>query len=424
MYEEDVIAGADLLLRQVPEVEDRVRERKKLLLDQNAYQRKFEASSAALENAQNRPAQGGGGNFLPGRRKSGLELVLPGRRKSGLELDGEVATRKMQLGQAEVATRKMQLGQAEQAAHKITEWCLVQFRALLDQRESGHVLSRSAERLERIHKLFPRAAGFDATLATYEVEFDKLQSGAGEKHLFSKYKTTAAPQQQKNDQVFGRALGPAVPRVVTEIVEYLDSNHLHVEGLFRISGNHDRVFELRERYNAGELDCLAHCDPHDAAALLKRFFLDLPESLVPAGYYNNVLEAMLQCEDPGEAMSEIMGSLPEPHFVCLSYVLQFLFRVARQSELNKMTSVNLSTCLAPTLLRAPEGQSPLSVMNDMKTIIQVLGMLIEEAQRYHLTGGQEQEHMQQREFEDESYEYEQDHLPMPPPMATSGYEYS
>jgi len=380
LYEEEVIAAADLLLWQVPEVQERVKQRKKLLLDYNSYLRKYEASSQALAEAQNSHGAAGGGFF--GRAKTESDLT------------------------AEVATRKVKLEHAEAAVQEATEWCLTQFRALLDQRESGQILggpmaaflscqrklmSAGAQKLDRVRPFLPLSEKFDETLATYETEFAKIQA-AGGNDLFANFggnlDINAALNGSGDDfqAVFGNPLPENCPSVIQEAIEYLEANGgFETEGLFRIPGNQDMVQELRDRYNAGETNVfeLLHCDPHDVAALIKRFLQELPESLIPQSFYQQIVNAA-RANDDCETLSNVIGEMPDSHLRCLFPLLKFLHRLARRSDLNKMTFTNLATCLAPTVVRAPQDESPIKIMNEMQHIIVGFKTLIEHAKRFTL----------------------------------------
>ena len=75
-----------------------------------------------------------------------------------------------------------------------------------------------------------------------------------------------------------------VPKFLHDIVESLIANSLEVEGLFRISGSNQDVERLRHALEqGGEID-FAQIDPHSLTALLKLFFRDLPEPLIPASF--------------------------------------------------------------------------------------------------------------------------------------------
>ncbi|KAH9251937.1 hypothetical protein BASA81_010141 [Batrachochytrium salamandrivorans] len=372
LYEMDVLSATQFVLWQASEIAQKCKERKKLLLDLNSYKRKYEASMASFADAQNMPRNGGGGMF--GRRKSEQDLL------------------------AEVGLRKMQMDASEQTVLECTEWLVERFNELAELRESGAALRSpmaamvacqrrymlsGADKLNRIRKLFPEVEQFDQKLTQYEAVFAE-SSANGVNDIFTHFK---APVTLQQDTVCFRVplSEESVPRVVFETTEFLD-RHLTTEGLFRKSGDQDKVEELRERYDAGDLNCMASVsDAHDAAALLKRFLRDLPESLIPRSFYDKVVAAMAQPE-ADEALAMVIEQVPEAHIICLSPLLQFLHRVSRQSHMNKMTSAMLATSLAHIMLRAPESHNPSVINSNIPAVVLAVQTLIDQAQRYNLDG--------------------------------------
>ena len=380
LYEEEVIAAADLLLWQVPEVQERVKQRKKLLLDYNSHLRKYESSRAALAECQQNHGSSSGGLLRRGKSESELS--------------------------AEVATRKVKLEHAETAVTEATEWCLTQFRALLDQRESGQILggpmaaflscqrklmTAGSQKLERVKPFLPLVEKFDGTLAEYEVEFQKMQAVGGN-DLFANFPAGGDFAGGFNgsgnfsEACFGVPLPENCPLLITEAIDFLETRGgLETEGLFRVPGSQDMVQELRDRYNAGEVGVFEQldCDPHDVAALIKRYLHDLPESLIPQSYYQKIVNAA-RANDDCETLSDVIGELPDSHLRCLFPLLKFLYRVARRSDVNQMTFTNIATCLAPTVIRAPQDESPIKIMNEMQQVIIGFKTLIEHAKRFDL----------------------------------------
>ncbi|KAK0133985.1 Rho GTPase-activating protein 11B [Merluccius polli] len=66
--------------------------------------------------------------------------------------------------------------------------------------------------------------------------------------------------------------------------------HVDTEGLFRKSGSIVRLKALRAKLDAGE-ECLSTALPCDIAGLVKQFFRDLPEPILPAELNEALLKA-------------------------------------------------------------------------------------------------------------------------------------
>ncbi|KAM4706650.1 protein FAM13A-like [Discoglossus pictus] len=74
-----------------------------------------------------------------------------------------------------------------------------------------------------------------------------------------------------------------IPTVVWHVVEYLRSEGLTQEGLFRVNGNVKVVEQLRLKYESGEWVKLAEDgDIHSAASLLKLFLREMPGGVISA----------------------------------------------------------------------------------------------------------------------------------------------
>lgn len=380
LYEEEMIASIDLLLWQVPEVEERVKLRRKLLTERNAQQRKYDNACAAhAENQQNQTPNGGSGGGLFRRAKGESELS------------------------AEVATRRVKLEHAQAAVEEATEWCLTQFRELLDKRETGNALggpmaaffscqhkmmAAGAHKLNKIRQHLPQSQAFDETLGTYEAEFARIQAASGN-DLFDGFNANNSLLNGSSDVegAFGAPIPDTCPLVIREAIEYLMTHGgLEAEGLFRVPGNADVVDEVAARYNAGESDVIEQlgCDHHDVAAIIKRYLKDLPDSLIPQDFYRRVVEVG-RVDDGGDSLAEVVGEIPEPHLQCLSPLLHLLYKIARRSDINRMTFANLATCLAPTIVRAPADESPAKIMDEMQVVIMAVKTLIEQAKRYDLS---------------------------------------
>lgn len=416
LYEEECIAHADLLLWQVPEVEERARDRKKLLLDYNSHLRKFEAGKHHLNENQNYASN------------SSTSFIQIGKKKSESEM------------MEDVATRKVRMEHAEAAVEEVTEFLNAQFNELNEKKESGEILrgpmgafvaiqlslaKEASKRLERVVQLFPDAAKFTPTLVKYQGEFESVSAlasssnggggggggmGPSSARKANKHRRHASNQDDmdplpssndnndfsnSNDNSLANSthhftnanavLSSTPPPLVVDCIKYLESDlSVVTEGLFRVPGSQETVQELKERYDSGERGVIFEAsgvDAHDAAALLKLYFRDLSSPLVPFEVYPHLLEAARSSDAPREVLEVVRRSLPPANYNCLRALAVFLHRVSGSSAENKMTPANLATCFAPTLLRAPEDTSPARVLQDMQAAIGAVKIIIEQARR-------------------------------------------
>lgn len=151
-----------------------------------------------------------------------------------------------------------------------------------------------------------------------------------------------------------------------------------VEGIFRLAGSEKRIKELRvsfdspDRYGKG-LDWTGFT-VHDAANILRRYFNQLPEPIIPLEFYqrfrdplrNHQAQAVgaIESQSPSHgdfdheaairAYQALITELPPLNRQLLLYILDLLAVFASKSDLNKMTTPNLAAIFQPGILSHPQ----------------------------------------------------------------------
>lgn len=150
-----------------------------------------------------------------------------------------------------------------------------------------------------------------------------------------------------------------------------------VEGIFRLSGSEKRIKELRNSFNSPDrygkgLDWSGYT-VHDAANILRRYFNQLPEPIIPLDFYelfrNPIRNHQSQAVGPMEGQSPSEGQfnvgeaiimyqglikqLPPLNRQLLLYILDLLAVFASKADQNKMTTPNLAAIFQPGLLSHP-----------------------------------------------------------------------
>lgn len=151
-----------------------------------------------------------------------------------------------------------------------------------------------------------------------------------------------------------------------------------VEGIFRLAGSEKRIKELKaafdspDRYGKG-LDWTGFT-VHDAANILRRYFNQLPEPIIPLEFYqrfrdplrNHQAQAVgaIEAQSPSEgefdheaairAYQNLITELPPLNRQLLLYILDLLAVFASKSDLNKMTTPNLAAIFQPGILNHPQ----------------------------------------------------------------------
>lgn len=169
-----------------------------------------------------------------------------------------------------------------------------------------------------------------------------------------------------------------VPIVVAKCGVFLKEKATDVEGIFRLAGSEKRIKELKiafdtpPRWGKG-LDWTGYT-VHDAANILRRYFNQLPEPIIPLQHYdpfrqplrNHQAEAVGALEgqapsiggfDPDSAVriyQHRIKELPSLNRQLLLYILDLLAVFAAKSDVNKMTTSNLAAIFQPGILSHPQ----------------------------------------------------------------------
>ncbi|KAJ8299661.1 hypothetical protein KUTeg_023721 [Tegillarca granosa] len=157
--------------------------------------------------------------------------------------------------------------------------------------------------------------------------------------------------------------------------EILRLNGAQTEGIFRVPGDIDEVNALKIKCDQWTLpsDCP---DPHIPASLLKLWYRELAEPLIPAEFYEDCIE---NYANPEPAI-EVVNKLPDINRLVLAYLIRFLqvFAAPENAAVTKMDVNNLAMVMAPNCLRC-ESTDPKVIfentrkeMGFIRTLIQTL----------------------------------------------------
>lgn len=146
--------------------------------------------------------------------------------------------------------------------------------------------------------------------------------------------------------------------------------HIHTEGLFRKSGSVIRLKALKNKLDHGER-CLSSAPPCDIAGLLKQFFRELPEPILPADLHEALFKAQQLRTEEKNTATLLLSCLMADHTIdVLRYFFSFLRKVSLRSSENKMDSSNLAVIFAPNLLQTSEGHEKMSANTEKKLRLQ------------------------------------------------------
>ncbi|TFK15136.1 slit-like protein 2 protein-like [Platysternon megacephalum] len=171
----------------------------------------------------------------------------------------------------------------------------------------------------------------------------------------------------------------SIPSFLVDACKYLEE-HVHTEGLFRKSGSFVRLKTLKSQLDQGE-NCLPAALPCDVAGLLKQFFRELPEPILPTDLQEALFKAQhLENEEKNTATVLLSCLVADRTIDTLRYFFNFLRNVSLRSNENKMDSSNLAVIFAPNLLHSSDNEK-LSVNTEKKLRLQaaVVQTLIDHA---------------------------------------------
>eukprot|EP00062_Callorhinchus_milii_P016941 gi/632968790/ref/XP_007900721.1/ PREDICTED: protein FAM13A [Callorhinchus milii] len=154
----------------------------------------------------------------------------------------------------------------------------------------------------------------------------------------------------------GQAAEDGIPRVVLNMVAYLNEYGLQQEGIFRVNGNVKAVERLRLKYDKGEkLDLAEEGDICSVASLLKLFLRELPDAVIPSKLHLRFMQFQYDHNGNLEELKYLIKQLPDINYCLLKFLCHFLTQVAIHHEANRMTVYNLGTVFGPNVFRVSPG---------------------------------------------------------------------
>ncbi|XP_034054140.1 rho GTPase-activating protein 15 isoform X1 [Gymnodraco acuticeps] len=193
------------------------------------------------------------------------------------------------------------------------------------------------------------------------------------------------------DQVFGCRLEmlcerekSTVPRFVRLCTEAVEKRGLDTDGIYRVSGNlaviqklrflvdHERAVTTDGRYmfpaefvqeEKLNLDQSDWEDIHVITGALKLFFRELPEPLVPFGFFTDIVETVKMSDymDKVDRLKCLVLNMPPPNHDTLQFMCRHLQRVLEKTCNNRMTTQNIGIVFGPTLMRPERDNSNMAV---------------------------------------------------------------
>ncbi|KAI0641959.1 RhoGAP-domain-containing protein [Trametes meyenii] len=166
-------------------------------------------------------------------------------------------------------------------------------------------------------------------------------------------------EREGSDSLLGASRATLrIPSFVDDVVSAMRQMDMSIEGIFRRNGNIRRLKELTEAIDrdASSVD-LSQDNPVQLAALLKKFFRDLPDPLMTYKLHRLFIATQsLPTEQERKRMLHMVSLiLPKAHRDTLEVLFVFLKWVASFAHLDeetgsKMDLPNLATVICPSIL--------------------------------------------------------------------------
>ncbi|BHF72369.1 Protein fam13a [Sparganum proliferum] len=153
-----------------------------------------------------------------------------------------------------------------------------------------------------------------------------------------------------------------IPRIVTNICDFLLKYGLCVEGIFRVNGSSKKICSLKALLDVSPDFSLTSSYVHDIHAIcgiFKLFLREIPDGLVPALPTKSIVKVMDRFKDDKfrctERLIMILDSLAEENYTLLKYICDFLRKFLTQESVNKMPASNLGIVFGPCVFKCSTG---------------------------------------------------------------------
>lgn len=188
--------------------------------------------------------------------------------------------------------------------------------------------------------------------------------------------TNCQPALKRINHVFGVDLttlvklhGTQRPLVVDLCVEEIERRGMAVEGLYRVSGCHDDVVQVKADFDlhGPNANITTIEDINTVAGVLKMYLRELPVPLLPYQLYSRFINAAKLSTDDGklDAFRMALSAMPRAHWETVKYLVNHLGRVSDMEHKNQMSIHNLGIVFGPTFLRPPANDITTNYNSDL-----------------------------------------------------------
>ncbi|RMC04450.1 hypothetical protein DUI87_18893 [Hirundo rustica rustica] len=146
------------------------------------------------------------------------------------------------------------------------------------------------------------------------------------------------------------------PPILVKIVETIEKKGLEYSTLYGAQGSSSTA-ELRQIFESdtSSLD-LETFDVHTLSDALKRYILDLPNPIIPAAVYSDMIsvaQEVQSSEEYAQLLKKLIRSpnIPPQYWLTLQYLLKHFLRVCQASSKNLLNARSLAEIFSPLLFK-------------------------------------------------------------------------
>lgn len=151
---------------------------------------------------------------------------------------------------------------------------------------------------------------------------------------------------------------PLIPAVVSHCIYEVERRGLQEKGIYRVSGDHKEVHELKEKFIKYKLvPNLSKTEINTVCSFLKEFLRSLNEPLIPKSKWACFAQSISDT-DKDNKLREVVSTLPRANRDTLAFLILHLQKVS-QSPACHMDIYNLATVFGPTIVGYCDPTNPL-----------------------------------------------------------------
>ncbi|KAI8997877.1 Rho GTPase activation protein [Pilobolus umbonatus] len=146
-----------------------------------------------------------------------------------------------------------------------------------------------------------------------------------------------------------------VPDILRKCATAVEQYALSSQGIYRMSGTESKIKRIRAKFENGDPNPISEedlADINNVTGVLKLWFRELPDPLIPSAAYPQFLEAVKIQDETTRVLGlhTVINELSDAHYATLKYLMGHLFRVQTCQRFNKMGASNLAIIFGLTLM--------------------------------------------------------------------------